>query len=380
LKKHNDLVGKRKLNELDVDIVIIGAGVGGCIAAIALAADYNIVVIDKLAEPPEQVGECLPGATRRILYQLGLLSEFEQQAHLQSLGMQSYWGSERLQYVDHLSNPDGYSWHLQRPLFESFLRDKAIKYGVHGMWPAKLIGSHYEDGAWCLLTDSGANIRTKFVIDAGGRQSPFARQQSVKRVAYDKLVSCWATISQKIDSNCVGSGVGLISAVESGWWYSSPIPNNKRVIAFQTDSDLLDVEIKKDFSVFIERALMCPAMKALLCDVSSFEMGKVLVSKDDGEYHGVISANSTRSSQVAGKQWAALGDSALSFDPLSSQGMFNAMATAMQLSSLIKNAGDIQVMYRRQIDSIWQHYMHHKLLYYRQEARWQDSPFWQRRR
>ena len=53
------------------------------------------------------------------------------------------------------------------------------------------------------------------------------------------------------------------------------------------------------------------------------------------EFQGTVAANSTKLEQVAGCQWAALVDAALSFDPLSSQGMFNAMANVLQLKELM---------------------------------------------
>ncbi len=78
----------------------------------------------------------------------------------------------------------------------------------------------------------------------------------------------------------------------------------------------------------------------------------------------------------------ALGDAAISFDPLSSQGMFNAMASAMQLRDLIrqfKNPNEIAEVYTAQIHKIWQHYLKHLNIFYLAETRWKTSEFWKRR-
>ncbi len=45
------------------DIVIVGAGIAGCIAALALHPHYQVIVVDKLATAKDKVGECLPPAT-----------------------------------------------------------------------------------------------------------------------------------------------------------------------------------------------------------------------------------------------------------------------------------------------------------------------------
>jgi flavin-dependent dehydrogenase len=104
----------------------------------------------------------------------------------------------------------------------------------------------------------------------------------------------------------------------------------------------------------------------------------------------VVSANSTKLHTVVGQQWLALGDAALSFDPLSSQGMFNAMANAMQVSELLKmyqlsDLSDSEKMhqfskqYTSQVESVWAHYLKHKNLFYGAETRWSNSIFWKRR-
>ncbi len=350
------------------DVAIIGAGVAGCTAAIALAATHRVVLIDKQAEPPERIGESLAPAARRIFHQLGLLAEFNQQPHLLSQGMQSYWGSEQVQVVDNIRNPDGFGWHLNRQLFEAFLREFARLRGVECRWPVKLTASYYDQDHWCLTTDSCGYIKAKFVIDAGGRQAPFARQQGMQREHINKLIACWATIPDESTNR-----MGLIASTDIGWWYSVVTPNNRRVITLQTDSDLIDAEIKKDLIRFIQLALCSPPMAQLL-------HGLDFTAKADGAvYHGVTAANTTRLQQVAGICWAALGDAAISFDPLSSQGIFNAMASAMQLADLLRSQKEVQAEYTKQIEQIWQYYVIHKNAYYRQENRWRDALFWGRR-
>ncbi len=349
------------------DVAIIGAGVAGSVAAIALAPTHSVVLIDKQAEPPQRIGECLPPAARRIFRRLDLLEAFNQQSHLPSQGMQSYWGSEHAQIVDHIRNPDGFGWHLDRQKFELFLRESAHQRGVECIWPAKLVSVQDTDEYWDITTDSAHRIQAKFLIDAGGRQSPFARLRGIQREQTDKLIACWAILSDNTQHR-----MGMLSATKTGWWYSAPLPDNKRVIAFQTDSDQVDSEVKKDPGVLIRLALTCPAMTRLFASLDD-------TSISDSIHCGVSAANSTRLTQVAGHRWAALGDAALSFDPLSSQGMFNAMASAMQLVDLMQTSKDVSREYKHQIENIWQRYLIHKNTFYRQENRWKDSPFWKRR-
>ncbi|WGH76221.1 tryptophan 7-halogenase [Tenacibaculum tangerinum] len=367
------------------DILIIGGGIAGCIAAISLANDYKVTLLDKLAEPVDRIGESLAPAAQRILKELSLLKNesdiVKQTIFCNNVGMQSYWGSNELQIVDYLRNPDGFSRSLDRKNFEIYLRQIAVERGVDCIWGTRLFSSSYEANYWKITTKSDDlknrtthTIYAKFVIDATGRQSHFAKSLGIERTAYDKLISCWMSLP-----NTTENTMSTIAAAELGWWYSAVIPNNKRVIAFQTDADLIDRNTIKSLTAFLSFAKQQKLILPLL------EGNEATIN-----FHGTVSANTTRLAEVTGKQWVALGDAAMSFDPLSSQGMFNAMANAMQLQKLLSKYDFIKdldsdkekqfnVMYKQQIQQVWNHYLQHKNFFYSTEMRWKASPFWKRR-
>ncbi len=367
------------------DILIIGGGIAGCIAAISLVNHYNVTLLDKLVKPVDKIGESLAPAAQRILKELNLLENesdvIKQTIFRNNLGMQSYWGSNQLQIVDHLRNPDGFSRSLDRKEFEIYLRKVAIERGVDCVWGTRLSNTSYEDNYWKIITKSDDlknrtthTIHAKFVIDATGRQSHFTKSLDIKRTHYDKLISCWMSLP-----NTQENTMSTIVADELGWWYSAIVPNNKRVIAFQTDADLVDRNTFKHLDTFLtftkQHKLITPLVEGNEADIN---------------FHGTVSANSTRLEQVAGKQWIALGDAAMSFDPLSSQGMFNAMANAMQLQKLLINIDFIKdlhpdkmeqfnILYSQQVQQVWNHYLKHKNFFYSTETRWKEAPFWKRR-
>jgi len=369
-------------------VVIIGAGVAGCIAALALCDSYKVTLIDKSASPEERIGECLAPAARRILKQLNLLTEFESRLetdialphHLPNAGMQISWGQEALHIADNLNNPDGFGWRLDRKRFELFLREKAQQRGVECIWPAKLINSQYKENSWHITLvnsdlneDQEVSIVCPFVIDATGRQAHFAKKYTDRQQS-DRLISCWATLDDNSENK-----LGNIHSTNNGWWYSAPLPNQRRVLAFQTDSDLMPKGLHRDPAYFIKYAQQHSSLAKLLND-----------NQKTLNLQGIVSANSTRLNNFSGQQWAALGDAAISFDPLSSQGIFNAMANAMQLALLLKKSNILKIIdndiqqhfnkiYQQQIEQIWRHYLHHQHFFYNQEQRWSKMPFWQRR-
>lgn len=362
------------MTQTKTDILILGGGIAGCIAAISLVDRFQVTLIDKLPEPKDRIGESLAPAAQRILRELNLCQDLdaktEQKLFRKNLGMQSYWGSNQVHMVDHFKNPDGLGLNLDRKEFEVYLRKVAEERGVECLWNAQFVKSKFEENSWKVLIKSGAaeyQIRTQFVIDATGRQSHFARHQGIQRSHFDQLIACWISLP-----NTLKNEMSTISSTQSGWWYSAVVPNNKRVISFQTDSDLFE---KSTFKTLDSLLILAKENEQIQSILNQSDENAIL-------FHGVTAANSTKLNQTAGNKWVALGDAAISFDPLSSQGMFNAMACAMQLRNLIVEFGfteQLQQHYSNQIVSIWHRYLQHKDLFYSQEQRWKSHEFWKRR-
>jgi len=362
------------LSTIKTDILIIGGGIAGCIAAISLADTLHVTLVDKLAKPRDRIGESLAPASNRILKELDLLSDMEALTGVlfkKNLGMQSYWGSDQVHLVDHLRNPDGFVKSLNRKAFENYLRESAQKRGVKCLWGAKLYNSTYEDLTWNVQIQPNNEMQTQsiaasFVLDASGRQSHFARSLGIRRHVEDQLIACWITLP-----NTEVNTMSTISASENGWWYSAVAPGNKRIVAFHTDSDLIDKGELKTKESFLRLTN------------GNKQISELLKGKESAiQFQGTVAANSTKLEQVAGQKWAALGDAALSFDPLSSQGMFNAMANAMQFKKLLLQFGftdQLPKFFIHQLDQIWLHYLKHKRIFYQTETRWKTSEFWSRR-
>lgn len=373
----NKVVTKEKTT-----IVIIGGGIAGCIAAIAASSLYHVVLIDKQAEPQQRIGECLPAVASRIFKKLGLLDSFiaqhgiaEEDKHLPHLGTVSFWGSSKPAFADPLRNPDGFGWHINRKAFELFLRAEAEKRGVQCIWPAKLHSAtqHHNDWEVNLRTENSKELlvlQSKFIIDATGRNAQFAKKQGAIKHQTDSLIACWATVPNTTKQ------VSSITSCEFGWWYTAPVPGNKQIIAFHTDADMVTHTTTTNRDLFIQLGMHIPQVKTLITPHQ-----RALI------YMGTVAANSTHLNRAAGNGWAAIGDAALSFDPLSSQGMYNGMATALQLIALLQHNDGVyntsgtswQTAYTKQIEAIKQQYYFHKNTYYSQEHRWNKAPFWRRR-
>lgn len=382
------------MKNFETDIVIIGAGVGGCIAALALSSQFSVTLVDTETLPPPRVGESLPPEAERLMEQLGLAHLLTRPGYLPCEGIHSYWGNENADVLKDAKRQEINGWHVCRQAFEMELRKQVQNRGVNCLWPYALGSSLAENNKWHLVlhelecsSPKTLICNAKIVIDASGRLSTFAQQQGVVRQDLDHLVSSWVTFCSDYEGN-----LSAVHPVENGWWYSAPIPQlpfltgteaptiyrgSPRLLAFHTDNDLLPC----DYALAPQALLSAASEIAGLKDVlDNIEPQSVV-------HHGVVSVNSSRLTAQYGEGWFAIGDAAMSFDPLVAQGMFNAMACAMQLSELINKFGidsevsttTISCQFQQQLDRLWIQLARSNQNLYAQERRWLNNAFWERR-
>ena len=86
---------------------------------------------------------------------------------------------------------------------------------------------------------------------------------------------------------------------------------------------------------------------------------------------------------AGGPGWLAVGDAALACDPLSSQGLLNALYSGRMAAAAIRRAliGDSGALddYTRAMVGVAAAYRANLAAWYAMEARWPDRPFWARR-
>lgn len=354
-----------------VDILIAGGGPAGATAALNLGALRRVLVVDREAEPRPRIGESIPGAARRLLRDMGLLESFLAMNHAPCYGQRSVWGDAHAQERDALRDPDGHGWHLDRARFEQWLRDAAVARGAQFLAPTTIEDIARDGDAWRVaLSGSNEEIRAAFVIDAAGRAAPLARRLGAQTRVEDRLVCGWLYGS---DANVAGRGLTFIEAVEDGWWYTAPFGENRRVLAFHTDADLPSARIARDREALLEHARVPRELAALLRD-ADFRAD---------ERAGFTAANSAVLEPFAGDGFLACGDAAMAFDPLSSQGLLNALFTGLAAAEAADAhlSGDASAMarYQETLAGIAEAYRRHLRMFYGVEQRFAGREFWKRR-
>lgn len=340
---------------MEVDVLVVGAGPAGATAALNLAGRRRVLLIDYREPGGRAVGESLAPAARRLLQDMGLWAAFQAQGNRPCYGHRSVWGGPEVVEADALRDPDGPGWLVDRERFDGWLRDTAAARGAMCLAPARVEALEWDGAGWQAQI-RGRTVRAGVVIDAAGRFAPVARRLGARRRVDGRLVCSWQ-LGRAADT----AGMTFVEAVRDGWWYSAPLPDGKRVVAYHTDSDLP------------RQGETGPHLEALLRECGFVPEGPRRMMVASG---GVLEP-------CAGRGWFAAGDAAVRFDPLSAQGIFNALytglAAAVSADDWLRGDDGAIARYQREIASIYGAYQAHCRQWYGLERRWGDSPFWARR-
>ncbi|MCV0424661.1 MAG: tryptophan 7-halogenase, partial [Roseibium sp.] len=266
-----------------------------------------------------KAGEVLPPGIDRLLSYLGLdekrlrLTRNEQHRTL------SAWGSDRLQERPHLYSATGSGWALDRLAFDEALRKEVTERGIpiHLANAKKfreapegwqLNGSHRDSGL-------AFSLRCRFIIDASGRASRFARKFSGSERVDDQLVANWRLFVSDPAKKSLLPATTLIEAAEDGWWYAADLPDRTLATAFFTTPDILKQLNAK------ESVSWMTALK------KTRHMRERLQSLHPLDHPSIFLAQASCLHQSHGSKWAACGDAAFTADPLSSIGISMALLT-----------------------------------------------------
>ncbi len=356
------------------DVVIVGGGPAGAVAGLTLAQASRRVCIVERRPATFRIGESLHPAARPLLRDLGLLDAFLKEGHGEYLGNVSLWGSSETSHHDFLRDPNGRGWHLDRARFDEFLRREPQRSGCVVWEHVTREEVTREQKGRIVLQMAGRfaeEVTCDFVIDATGQAAGIGRRLGAERVRDDRLLCIFAIFraTGAIDD----LAYTLCESTAEGWWYSSRLPSGQRIVAFHTDADLLQASRGRTLDGFLQ-SLQETSLLGVQMASHDYEAETPPVT---------VSAESSQLWPVGGKGWFATGDTACAFDPVSSQGILNALLTGMRAGEAVRDWLDGRSAaldeYQAAMATIYERYQLHKRQYYLAETRWHAETFWSRR-
>jgi flavin-dependent dehydrogenase len=353
-------------------VLVAGGGVAGAAACLRLAQKgHRPLWVSTGAMPAHIPGEHLAAAARPLLAEVGALHLLDRPCHVQADTVFSAWGSARLAERSGVVHLEGPGMVLDRPRFEA---DLVALAGDRGARPLTVRAGAIRgvDGRWEVAV--GERCETAdFVIDATGRGAAVAGRLAT-RFRADRLAAAVGFYRQRPDCGVEATRATLIEAAPSGWWYAALLPDRRLALNYYTDADMLPSSLARDLAAWRACVDATDHVRRWIDD-AGFEIDR------PPRIHG---ATTTWIAPCAGVNWAAVGDAAAAFDPLSSHGMTTALWTAVAGADAALSAldGDPEPgrRYAERVAQGVQDFLQSRWRIYGVEERFARRPFWRRRR
>lgn len=356
-------------------VAIIGGGPAGAATAIAVRGhlpNCRISLIEASDYDASRIGETLHPAARILLRRLGVWDGFVMEDHAEAHGSVAAWGSDEPLGNDFFTARFGSGFHLDRRRFDAWLAAQAERRGITLWRGTRLEDARDTAGGWRLRLARDTDrfdLAADFVVDAGGRRARFARLAGARPVRYDRLIGAYLffenTRSGSFDSRT------RIESAPYGWWYGAPLPGHRIAVACMTDHD-------------IARRLGLARRDAWLDALAETRHLRPWLGSaaPDGE-PVLCAAQASRLDRCIGERWLAVGDAAAHFDPLSGQGLVQALrggiAAAFAIADAFAGRKGALARYQAVIDAEVNAFLPARDHFYGLERRWPREEFWRRR-
>ena len=363
-------------NSNQVNVVILGGGVAGAAAALALARHNigGVIVLEATRFGGPRIGESLLPDSRRLLELLGVWPDFLAQAHEPCLGSRSAWGRPELGFNDFLFNPAGAGWHLDRRRFDSCLAASAREAGTDLRLGARYRWAEAHDSRWRIgfVDADGATrtVDTRYVVDATGPGAVFSRRQGAQRLEFSRTLFVYGFFDGVRPTRW--TNLTLLEAVEHGWWYAAHLPDERLAVAIA--ADIADVN-----------RLGLRGASGWLRALRRTEHVVEFVGRGQRPREPLVvrHAPSFLSSRPVGESWLAVGDAASSFDPITGQGIHKALADGLLAADYIAGVmrGTLSCFdgYAQAVAQRFESYVASCGYFYELETRWPGASFWRAR-
>jgi flavin-dependent dehydrogenase len=352
------------VNEIDADVVVIGGGPAGASIASRLAKQgYAVVVIEASEFPRPHVGESLHAHVASLFDQLGLREQIESSGFLRPQAALVHWAGETRSRRD-VAN--GYQ--VDRARFDKILLQAATQSGAQIIQPARVVTfEHLAERQWRLTVATAGEqkvIRTPFLVDASGRRGYLPGRRAALQPATLALYAYWHNTGLE----------GAETRIEAGtehWYWAAPLP---------------DGSVNATVFVSPERCRNKGASSLKEHYLQLLDESQLLSECLRGQLKTTVRACSATASRVLepiGTDWIKIGEAALAYDPLSSQGVQNAMSSGLQgaavVNTLLSDPAAQQLainFYRNRIDEAARQHAETAANFYWQQAQCTPLPFW----
>ncbi|QOT82042.1 NAD(P)/FAD-dependent oxidoreductase [Cupriavidus basilensis] len=212
-----------------------------------------------------------------------------------------------------------------------------------------------------------AYLEADFLVEARGRLAP-AAGKGVRGPETLSLLSQW--------KGRPGPRGSAVESMQDGWAWMARLRDGRCYWQWTLDAGSAALPRKNELAAF------CAARRAGSVVAMEFFGAS---ARRPATLHA-RSSTATLCAQTVGANWLRVGDAAMAVDPLSGNGMFQSLSSALQAPAVIntiltrpERAPLARRFHQQRIDNLFARFARIGRDFYATEHRWACSPFWQPR-
>jgi flavin-dependent dehydrogenase len=321
------------MNDIHVDVLIIGAGPSGCVAAAYLNNQgYNIKVVEKSVFPRFVIGESLLPRCMDHFEEVGLLDCLKEAKFELKPGARFLRGDIvcNFDFSDKHSEGWDWTWQVPRADFDDILAKEIIKKGVDVSFEHEVVGVDIADdgSSKTAIKDKDGNtyyVHAKFIIDSSGYGRVLPRLLDLdKPSALPDHSSIFTHVKDvKRAKGTEGTLITFDVLDKDTWFWVIPFSNGNTSIGFVSKTEYID-----SF-----KGSTTERMKEML-KLSDYYYDRF--EGVDFLFDPINIKNYSKSvKQLYGKGYALTGNSSEFLDPVFSSGVTFATESALMSAKLI---------------------------------------------
>ncbi len=295
-----------------VDVAVIGGGPAGATIARRLSQmGWRVGVLERRTFPRPHVGESLPPSILPLLDYLQIRQRVEGAGFIRCNDAVIHWAGELRSQPTATVEP---GFQVDRGQFDQLLLQSAVETGALIFQPATAEKPVRRlPGKWLIPVQSPSHrftISARFIVDASGRAlwHRCRRQRTAPRTL--ALYAYWSKPSDWSDETRVEAGMGH-------WYWGAPLPDGTVNATVFVDPQFLTNQ-GHDFTAIYRELLQ---KSNLLSHCARQSLASEIQACD---------ATSLIADESVGPDWIRIGDANFTIDPLSSQGVQTAIASAIR--------------------------------------------------
>ncbi|MBY4676624.1 flavin-dependent monooxygenase QhpG [Marinobacterium arenosum] len=258
---------------------------------------------------------------------------------------------------------------IERRLFDAGIEQDLLNNGVELIRGRVGKVSTEPDISVSYRTDQGEQrLAADFLVEARGRSAPSAHLQRLRGAETVSLLQYWR--------GGAGQPKSAVQSFADGWAWLAQAADGTRYLQLTFDVASSRLPPKERLVEY------CTERLRTLEQAQPFLAG----AEPTGELHARTSTP-ILCRQAVGDNWIRVGDAAMAVDPLSGNGIFQALSSALQAPAVIntllqqpENGALAKQFHQQRVDSLFYRFARIGRDFYAMESQWPQRPFWQQRR